>query len=230
MSDPKVSDDLKPIGLTVYDLPQQTSSSLSETTRTRGGRMYMLLVLLACAAPVLLSYLTYYVIRPEGRVHHGELIEPQRMLPAASAKDLKGKDLPLAQLKGQWLLVAVGSSECTDKCERLLFVQRQLHKLLNKESERLDRLWLITDQSAPKNELLAAIEGATVLRVTPEVLSQWLLPATGRSVEEHLYLIDPMGNWMMRFNYPEDAKTVVDMKRDLERLMRASASWDKPGR
>ena len=230
MSDPKVSDDLKPIGLTVYDLPQQTSSSLSETTRTRGGRMYMLLVLLACAAPVLLSYLTYYVIRPEGRVHHGELIEPQRMLPAASVKDLQGKDLPLAQLKGQWLLVAVGSSECTDKCERLLFVQRQLHKLLNKESDRLDRLWLITDQSAPKNELLAAIEGATVLRVTPEVLSQWLLPATGRSVEEHLYLIDPMGNWMMRFNYPEDAKTVVDMKRDIERLLRASSSWDKPGR
>lgn len=230
MSDPKVSDDLKPIGLTVYDLPQQTSSTLSEPSRTRGGRMYMLLVLLACAAPVLLSYLTYYVIRPEGRVHHGELIEPQRMLPAASVKDLQGKDLPLAQLKGQWLLVAVGSSECADKCERLLFVQRQLHKLLNKESDRLDRLWLITDQAAPKNELLAAIEGATVLRVTPDVLSQWLLPATGRSVEEHLYLIDPMGNWMMRFNYPDDAKTVVDMKRDIERLLRASSSWDKPGR
>ena len=230
MSDPKASDDLKPIGLTVYDLPQQTSSSLSESSRTRGGRVYMMLVLLACAAPVLLSYLTYYVIRPEGRVHHGELIEPQRMLPAASAKDLQGKDLPLAQLKGQWLLVAVGSSECADKCERLLFVQRQLHKLLNKESDRLDRLWLLTDQAAPKNELITAIEGATVLRVTPDVLSHWLLPATGRALEEHLYLIDPMGNWMMRFNYPEDAKTVVDMKRDIERLLRASSSWDKPGR
>ena len=230
MSDPKASDDLKPVGLTVYDLPQQTSSSLSESSRTRGGRMYMMLVLLACAAPVLLSYLTYYVIRPEGRVHHGELIEPQRMLPAASVQDLQGKDLPLAQLKGQWLLVAVGSSECVDKCERLLFVQRQLHKLLNKESDRLDRLWLLTDAATPKHELLTAIEGATVLRVMPNVLSQWLLPATGRSVEEHLYLIDPMGNWMMRFNYPEDAKTVVDMKRDIERLLRASSSWDKPGR
>jgi hypothetical protein len=222
MSDPKASDDLKPVGLTVYDLPQQTSSSLSESSRTRGGRMYMMLVLLACAAPVLLSYLTYYVIRPEGRVHHGELIEPQRMLPAASVQDLQGKDLPLAQLKGQWLLVAVGSSECADKCERLLFV--------HKESDRLDRLWLLTDAATPKHELLTAIEGATVLRVMPNVLSQWLLPATGRSVEEHLYLIDPMGNWMMRFNYPEDAKTVVDMKRDIERLLRASSSWDKPGR
>jgi predicted nucleic acid-binding Zn ribbon protein len=230
MSDPKVSDDLKPIGLTVYDLPQQTSNSLSESSRTRGGRMYMMLVLLACAAPVLLSYLTYYVIRPEGRVHHGDLIEPQRALPAVSAKDLQGQDRPLAQLKGQWLLVAVGSSECSDKCERLLFVQRQLHKLLNKESDRLDRVWLLTDQAEPKRELLSAIEGATLLRVPPDLLSQWLTPASGRSVDEHLYLIDPMGNWMMRFNYPDDAKTVVDMKRDIERLLRASSSWDKPGR
>jgi hypothetical protein len=190
----------------------------------------MMLVLLACAAPVLLSYLTYYVIRPEGRVHHGELIEPQRMLPAWSAKDLQDKEMPLVNLKGQWLLVAVGSGQCGEKCERLLFVQRQLHKLLNKESDRLDRVWLLTDQAVPKGELLSAIEGATVLRVPSEQLSQWLAPASGRALEEHLYLIDPMGNWMMRFNYPDDAKTVVDMKRDLERLLRASVSWDKPGR
>jgi hypothetical protein len=39
-----------------------------------------------------------------------------------------------------------------------------------------------------------------------------------------------MGNWMMRFEYPKDASMVVDMKRDLERLMRASSSWDKAGR
>ena len=230
MSDPKAPDDLKPIGLTVYDLPQQNSSSLSESSRTRGGRLYMMLVLLACAAPVILSYLTYYVIRPEGRVHHGELIEPQRMVPAWRAKDLQGTEVSLPNLKGQWLLVTVGSGECGEKCERLLFVQRQLHKLLNKESDRLDRIWVLTDQAVPKSELLTAIEGATILRVPSDQLSQWLAPATGRALEDHLYLIDPMGNWMMRFNYPEDAKTVGDMKRDVERLLRASVSWDKPGR
>lgn len=230
MSDPRTPQDFKPIGLTVYDLPQQTSSSLAESSRKRGGRFYMLLVLLACAAPVLLSYLTYYVIRPEGRVQHGELIEPQRTLPAWSTTDLQGKEVPLANLKGQWLLVAVASGECGEKCERVLFVQRQLHKLLNKESDRMDRVWFVNDQAVPQKELLKSIEGATVLRAPAEQLSQWLVPANGRALEEHLYLVDPMGNWMMRFNYPEDAKTVADMKRDLERLMRASASWDKPGR
>jgi hypothetical protein len=230
MSDPHAPKDLKPIGLTVYDLPTETSSSLSESTRTRGGRLYMLLVLLACAAPVILSYLTYYVIRPEGRVHHGELIDPQRAIPSWAGKDLQGKDMPLPNLKGQWLLVSIGKGECDEKCERLLFVQRQLHKLLNKESDRLDRVWLLTDPSVPKPELLNSIEGATILRVPADKLSQWLAPANGRLLEEHLYLVDPMGNWMMRFNYPDDAQTVVNMKRDLERLLRASSSWDKPGR
>jgi hypothetical protein len=230
MSDPHAPKDLKPIGLTVYDLPTETASSLSESTRTRGGRMYMMLVLLACAAPVLLSYLTYYVIRPEGRAHHGELIEPQRNLPEWNAKNLEDKEVPLASLKGQWLLVTVGGGTCNEKCERVLFVQRQLHKLLNKESDRLDRVWLINDQTAPQKKLLESIEGATVLRVPADQLAQWLAPANGHALEEHLYLVDPLGHWMMRFAYPDDAKTVVDMKRDLERLMRASVSWDKPGR
>ena len=230
MSDPKSPDDLKPIGLTVYDLPQPTASSLSESSRTRGGRLYMMLVLLACAAPVILSYFTYYVIRPEGRVHHGELIEPQRMVPTWSAKDLQGQEVPMPNLKGQWLLVTVGSGECGEKCERLLFVQRQLHKLLNKESDRLDRIWLLTDQSVPKNELLTAIEGANILRVSPEQLSQWLAPANGRSLEEHLYLVDPMGNWMMRFAPGIDLASASQAKKDLERLLRASSFWDTAGR
>ena len=44
----------------------------------------MLLVLLVCAAPVIASYFTYYVVRPEGRRNYGELIEPQRPFPPPS--------------------------------------------------------------------------------------------------------------------------------------------------
>jgi hypothetical protein len=36
-----------------------------------------------------------------------------------------------------------------------------------------------------------------------------------------------MGRWMMRF--PENAQP-AKVKRDLYRLLRASASWDRPGR
>jgi hypothetical protein len=65
------------------------------------------------------------------------------------------------------------------------------------------------------------------LRISRRALEQWLRPGEGRSLEDHLYIVDPMGEWMMRSPVdPEPAK----LKRDMERLLRASASWDRPGR
>jgi hypothetical protein len=47
---------------------------------------------------------------------------------------------------------------------------------------------------------------------------------------EHFFVVDPMGNWMMRFPARMDTAGAGRAKRDLERLLRASASWDEPGR
>ena len=79
---------------------------------TRGGRLRMLLVMLVCAAPVIASYFTYYVIRPEGRRNFGELIDPQRPLPVVEAKNLTGESVMLPTLKGQWLFVSVAGGAC----------------------------------------------------------------------------------------------------------------------
>ena len=230
MSDPQASEDLKPIGLTVYDLPQQTSSSLSESSRTRGGRMYMMLVLLACAAPVLLSYLTYYVIRPEGRVHHGELIEPQRPLPAVAMVSLSGEPAALTSLKGQWLLVSVAGAACDASCQQHLYLQRQILVGLGKERPRTEWVWLVNDKAEIPNTLLPALEEATVLRIDPKALAQWLQPEANKKLEDHLYMVDPMGEWMMRFPAQLNTEGALKAKRDMERLLRASASWDLPGR
>jgi hypothetical protein len=112
-----------------------------------------------------------------------------------------------------------------------LLLQRQLRETLGKEKDRLDKVWLIPDDAVPSPNLLQAINppgaSATVLRVPSAALAQWLNPAEGRQLDEHLYLVDPMGQWMMRTPVdPDPAK----LKKDLERLLRASASWDQPGR
>lgn len=219
----------QPLGLTVYALPQP-HEALGEQQRTRRGRWKMLAVLLVCAAPVVASYFTYYVIRPQGRASHGELIEPQRALPSAAAlplADMQGRPVAPESLRGQWLLVAVGGGDCDAGCERQLYLQRQLREALGKNKDRLDRVWLIDDAAPPRAALLPALEGATVLRVPPDALAAWLAPAPGQALAAHFYLVDPMGHWMMRFPAPSDPTSV---KRDLERLLRASASWDLPGR
>ncbi len=66
-----------------------------------------------------------------------------------------------------------------------------------------------------------------VLRVPRDALAAWLQPEAGRALEDHLYLVDPMGEWMMRVPADPDPARV---KRDLDRLLRASSSWDLPGR
>ena len=217
----------EPLGLTVHSLPAPQEALASDAQRTVRGRVRMFAVLLVCAAPVIASYFTYYVIRPEGRRNHGELIEPQRPVPDLIAQTLEGKPVPLPSLKGQWLLVSVAGADCNAACERNLYVQRQLREGLGKEKDRLDWIWLVPDAQPIREALRPALAQASVLRVNGEQLSQWLQPAAGHTLAQHLYLVDPLGNWMMRVPAdPEPAK----LKRDVERLLRASASWDKPGR
>jgi hypothetical protein len=68
------------------------------------------------------------------------------------------------------------------------------------------------------------------LKVKAQDLQAWLLPAPGQSLDAHLYLVDPLGNLMMRFPAHMDAAGAGKAKRDLERVLRASAFWDTPGR
>ena len=231
MKHTKPSNPSEPVGLTVYDLPSPEQAATQDAARTRVGRMRMLLVMAVCAAPIVFSYLTYYVIRPQSTSSFGELIEPQRDIPAITATDLKGQAVELQSLRGQWLFVMVGSGACDSECERMLYVQRQLHKSLGREKERIDRVWLVSDKAPVSDALVQALQGATVLRVDGEAVAKWLYPAAGLELKNHFFLVDPMGRWMMRFpSRQEGAEAPVKIKRDLERLLRAANSWDQAGR
>ncbi len=222
----------EPLGLTVHSMaaPALADPATANPARTRSGRLKMLLVLAVCAAPVIASYLTYFVIRPQGRSNYGELILPTRGLPELALKNLDGAPVAASSLRGQWLLVTVGPSACDTDCDKRLFMQRQLREMLGRERDRVEKVWFVTDDKALAPALRAAVQAtpaATVLRVDREALLRWLAPASGQALENHLYVVDPMGEWMMRFPVnPEPPK----VKRDLERLLRASSFWDKPGR
>lgn len=220
----------QPLGMTVHSMPVPEQAMQSQARRTIKGRWKMLLVLAVCAAPVVASYFTYYVIRPDARRNFGELIDPQQSLPDQVAMNLAGERMNLQSLKGQWLLLSVAGAACDENCSRHLYLQRQLRESLGKDKDRLDWVWLIPDDAPLPEKLLPALAGVTVLRVPEEALNSWLRPVDGHRLAEHLYVVDPIGNWMMRFPAKLDASGAARAKRDLERLMRASAFWDKAGR
>jgi len=220
-----------PLSLTVHSLPSpQAVAAAADTGRTWSGRWKMLLVLAVCAAPVVASYVTYYVIRPEARRVFGELVDPQRPLPDLRATALSGEVVNLRALKGQWLLLSVAGGACEALCQQHLYLQRQVRESLGREKDRLDRVWLVDDGAPVPASLQPALQGATVLRADAQALAGWLAPAAGHSLADHLYLVDPLGNWMMRFPAGLDKTGAARAKRDIERVLRASASWDTPGR
>ncbi|HEY6355386.1 MAG TPA: hypothetical protein VIY30_12930 [Burkholderiaceae bacterium] len=215
--------------MTVHSLPLAVVDERQR--RTWSGRLQMALILLVCAAPVIASYWAFYVARPGGgEAAYGTLIQPSVAMPDVVAGDLQGGAMPLRSLKGQWLLIVVGPAACEAGCEQRLFVQRQLREMLGRERERVDKVWLITDEAALKPELhqaLVSLPPVTALRLPRPLVQAWLKPAVGQSLEDHMYLVDPMGEWMMRMPAAPDPSKV---RRDIERLLRASASWDAPGR
>jgi hypothetical protein len=108
-------------------------------------------------------------------------------------------------------------------------VQRQLREMLGRDRDRLDKVWLVT-RGMPAPALRGALEASPamhVLQADAAAVASWLAPAAGHALEDHLYVVDPMGEWMMRMPADADPSRV---KRDLEKLMRASAGWDQPGR
>jgi hypothetical protein len=218
----------EPLTMTVHALPVPGAPS---DQRRLSGRWKMLVVMLVCAAPVIASYLTFYVVRPEGRRNYGELIQPALALPDVDAAALDGARSNLRALKGQWLLVSVAGGACDAACQKHIYLQRQMRESLGREKDRLDRVWLISDEApialALQPQVDAKAVDAYAFRVPMAALSQWLAPAPGQQLSDHLYLVDPMGNWMMRFPADIDA---AKAKRDLERLLRASGSWDRAGR
>ena len=218
----------EPLTLTVHSVAAPSAGDPAR--RTRSGRLKMLLVLAVCAAPVVASYLTYFVIKPDTRSNYGALITPVRAMPGLALTALDGSPVAASTLKGQWLLVVAAPSRCEAACERLLFVQRQLREMLGRERTRVDKVWLVTDAGAvnqPLRDALASVPAMHILRADVVAVAQWVAPETGHALQDHLYVVDPQGNWMMRMPAAAEPARV---KRDLERLLRASASWDRAGR
>ncbi|MEO7708061.1 MAG: hypothetical protein ABIS28_05995 [Caldimonas sp.] len=225
-----MADDATPLALTVHTMPSPVPDDVAR--RTTRGRLKMLLLLAVCAAPVIASYLAYFVIRPNGRTNYSELILPARPMPAALPLiDLEGRAIRPEALKGQWLLVVVSGGACDAVCERHLWIQRQLREALGRDSDRVDKVWLIDDAVAPRPETLNAVRSGgvptLVLRVSREALATWLAVPAGGRLESHMAIVDPMGDWMMRVPADPDP---ARLKRDVERLLRASSGWDRPGR
>lgn len=211
--------------MAVHSLPDPHLTSLPPS-----GHGKLLAMFLACSLPVLLAIFVFFVIKPSGQANFGELIHPARPMPAVSLLNDKAQSIELAQLKGQWLLVAVGRAACDNDCAQHLFIQRQLREMLNKDKDRVDRVWLLTDDAPINPEVQPLLVDTTLLRVSAPVLQAWLGPMSEAEAAQQLFVIDPQGHAMLRMPAEMQGKQASAAKSMLQKLLMASVVWDKPGR
>jgi len=160
------------------------------------------------------SYLFYYVWRPEGSKNYGELIAPS---PVAELAAPSAADPVLAALKGKWVMVVVDDGACPEPCRARLWLVRQLRLTQGKEMDRVARAWVVRDDVAPDPALLAEHEGMVLLK--PAQVPGLMALLQMRAARDHIFLVDPLGNLMMRFPKEPDPNR---MKKDLIHLLKVS--------
>jgi len=209
------------------------------------NKRVMLLLAAVCIAPVIASYTAYYFLPPDGRTNYGDLVDPQVDTRSLQTSPLPGSlpidetarlelDTPMApptpdlaagqtvsldDWRGRWLMVLLAPAECGPACTTNLYNMRQVRLTTGKNRDRVQRLWLLPDQAEPSAELLRQHPGMVTARVAPDQAAGFFRPAPGQNQADHIFLIDPLGNLMMRF--PADTNP-SKMKKDINKLLKAS--------
>ena len=166
--------------------------------------------------PVVAAYLAYFGWRPAGHTNYGDLIKVTPLQQTTGATH-DGTPFDLKGLQGKWVMVHVGPARCDASCAQQLYLMRQTRIAQGKEQSRIERLWVLTDKEPVGPALLQAHPGLHVWRPANDGFAEQFPAADGRS--GHIYMVDPLGNLMLRFPAQPDAKR---MMKDLKLLLKAS--------
>ena len=204
---------------------------ITDARELRSRNLRMLAVLAALFfLPLLISAWLYYGMRwtPGGHINHGELIRPPRPLPRVQLPRIALAGEPTGQtareltasdptLRSKWTLAYVGDGSCDASCRGTLYVMRQTRLALGTDMTRLARVFLVTANCCAKDYLAREHAGLTVLDASGAAGARLLdqFPAGDRA--HTLFIIDPLGNLMMRYDVRRDPRgLLVDLKRLLE--------------
>jgi hypothetical protein len=207
------------------------------TTHDRRQRRILIGVALIFFAPLALSFYLYYGRdwHPRSRVNAGELIEPARPLPslalplagAAAAAAGVGVGVGVGEtnpqfLKGKWTFLYLQHGRCDAECRRHLYDTRQVRLALDREMNRVQRVFIADSDCCDFQELKAAHPDLIVIRASPsdEPLLTLLPTVSDAMNAQRVYLIDPLGNAMMFYAPAVKSKGMLE---DMKRLLRLSS-------
>ena len=199
----------------------------SSPDAVRRGRRQLLALAALFFVPLAVAFWMYYGPtgwRPAGDASKGDLIDPARPLPEVALPTMDGGTTAPAFLRGKWTMLYVGDGLCDERCRKALYLTRQSRIALNKDMDRVQRMFLVTDRCCDRAFLAAEHPDLVVARVEDAASAALLGPfpvyggvplaAAGR-----IYLVDPLGNLLMSYAATAPDKALLT---DLKKLLRLS--------
>jgi cytochrome oxidase Cu insertion factor (SCO1/SenC/PrrC family) len=192
----------------------------------RGRRGFLALAALFLL-PLAAAFLLYYGTprwRPTGRANQGELIDPPRTLPALALTGIDGTRIAGDLLRDRWTLLYVVDGRCDTRCSHALYLTRQTRIALNRDADRVRRVLLAAGACCAAGELGAQHPDLVVARLSADQLALLasVMPATDDTPLAQaggIYIVDPLGNLMLRYAPGAPDRALLD---DLKRLLRLS--------
>ncbi|HPF26213.1 MAG TPA: hypothetical protein P5528_02530 [Steroidobacteraceae bacterium] len=189
--------------------------------RNRGRRTLLILAAIFFV-PLAISFALYYgeLWRPTDSTNKGELISPAVPLPEVMLRNAAGAATGSGALfGGKWSVVHIADGSCDADCRAALVAVRQTRLTLANEMPRVQRILLATGNCCDNNYLSTEQAGLLVVDAS-DAAGQTLLGAFPAGDQTHaLYIVDPLGNLMMRHDARENPK---DLQSDLKKLLKLS--------
>ncbi|MGB8855173.1 MAG: cytochrome C oxidase subunit I [Burkholderiales bacterium] len=179
-------------------------------------RTKLVLLFILFSSPIAASYVMYYFYKPDKSINYGELMTVAP-LPDPALQTDDNKPTKLSDLRGKWLMLTVDSGQCAAACANKLYVMRQVRLAQGKYMDRIERVMLIDDAAALNGQSKTDYADTHFLRAqNSELLRN--LPAQAIQ-RDHIYLIDPLGNLVLRYPRDPDPRKMI---KDFSRLLTVS--------
>jgi hypothetical protein len=188
-------------------------------SQPRSKALIPILLALLFVGPFVTAIVMYYYggdsWRPQGSVAHGILIENPPSLDIGTLALPGGSS---TRFTGKWSLLYVGSGTCTAGCPQALYEMRQVRQALGRDMSRVQRYFIATG-GTPDPQLVQDAHPDLVVIDASMTVGSTVLATIGSYSEADVFVVDPMGNVMMRFPAGTPMK---DMHKDLSLLLKAS--------
>jgi cytochrome oxidase Cu insertion factor (SCO1/SenC/PrrC family) len=201
-----------------------TENLTSDNARAANRNPYTLwFVVIAFVLPVVGAYTLYFTgYTPSAFTNKGELIQPVVDVGTLALVDDRGEALSREAItQRKWQMIYFAGAACGQDCNDTLYKIRQVNKAVGKNAYRLRRL--IVHLDAPDAEFFELISEeypeARRLYADRQTIMAALQAIGAQPDASDIYLMDPLGNIMMRFTGDMPGKWLIH---DLNKLFKVS--------